>query len=348
MSTSIAAIFTARIASYREWLFILLVAGLFVWMPQVPNTDWELNVSGIIDGAAVSHNPAYVYPPWALILFLPAYAWGAVGTRVLSVVIVGGLAQRRRWSLLMFFAVILSPLFLWTMTLSSLDVIILVLALLLWEQTTRWQAISGGLALALLLLKPQVGILLALYWLWTLRRQRQRLLGTLGVAALITLPISLIGSPPLLAQWLTNILHPATGNVEYWLSNNLSLSSRFGLPVAVLVLALVFGLAHRLIRLRGVWTSDYTISSLLTVSMLVMPYASSQSAIVPIGLHPSWRVTLLQYVGVFGAYLLSAYAQADTWLILAYVVVAMWLSSRRPIPNSSMNEQVMPLKAQTT
>ena len=51
----------------------------------------------------------------------------------------------------------------------------------------------------------------------------------------------MIGSPSLLAQWFANVTHPVAANLDHWVYNNLSLSYRYGLPLALIVVALAFG-----------------------------------------------------------------------------------------------------------
>ena len=150
-----------------------------------------------------------------------------------------------------------------------------------------------------------------------LRRQPRQLLLTGAVAVAITLPISMIGSPPLLAQWFTNVTHPVAANLDHWVYNNLSLSYRYGLAFALVVVVLGIGGLFLWMRARHKrWSSDDVTSLALTASMLLEPYAANQGAIVPIALHPSWRMTLLQYVLVFGAAILNVYAIADDWIFL--------------------------------
>jgi hypothetical protein len=326
---SLRAVFAAKVTSYPQWIIIAAVGVLFVLMPQLPNNDWQRNASQIPLGLGIYSDPAYVYPPWALLLMFPNYLLGAAGARVASVLIVGLLAQVKGWSLGQFLGIALAPLFLWTMVLSSADVLILVGAILLWDWNIRWQALPRGLALALLLLKPQVTFLLVLYWLWMLRHQPRALLGTLAVGVVITLPISLLGTPSLLLQWVANLTNPVGVNLDHWVYNNLSLTYRYGLPFALIVVIITFGALYLWVRQRGkAWTHTAGTGTALTAAMLIAPYASNQSAIVPIALHPSWRVTLLQYVLVFGTAILNIYHLADDWILLILTLLAIALSAR--------------------
>lgn len=332
---SLRLVFTTQVSSYHQWIIIVVVALLFVFIPQVGNNDWQRNASQIPLGLGIYSDPAYVYPPWALLLLYPHFALGAAGTRVASVLIIGLLAHIRNWSLGQFLSVVLAPLFLWTMVLSSADVLILMGAILLWGWNGRWQALPRGLALALLLLKPQVTFLLVLYWLWTLLRQPRALLGVLLATLVITLPISLLGTPPLLLQWIGNLLHPTVENADLWLLNNLSLTVRYGLPFALVVVVVAFGALYLWLRQRGkIWTQDASVSAALTAAMLTAPYASNQSAIVPLALHPSWRITALQYLLVFAAVLLNSYEFADDWILLGLTLIAIALSAHSIRPMS--------------
>src|SRR3954451_19575100 len=109
------AIFGARVATYKQWIVILVVALLFVFTPQLPDNDWQRNAADVPHGLAIYQDQAYVYPPWALVLFYPYYLLTAAGARVALVLVIGWLAQRRGWSLSQFLSIVLAPLFLWTM-----------------------------------------------------------------------------------------------------------------------------------------------------------------------------------------------------------------------------------------
>jgi hypothetical protein len=325
MLKAFRTLFSQPIQTPLQWGIVAAFMLCYALLTTLPNDDWHRNAADLPNGLLVYDNPAYVYPPWALILLYPYYLLTASGARAAAVLMVAWFMRQRGYSLGKFCAIIISPLFIWTMILSSADTLILLLPVLLWNAKTRWSGAARALALALLLLKPQVTFLLVLYLLWTLRRQPRPLLITLAILLLITLPISLLGSPPLLLQWVDNILHPMDVNLDHWVYNNLSLTYRYGLPFAVAVVVLSLGGLYWLMRRRGYrWTNDHIYAALLVASMLLAPYASNQSAIVPLTLLPSGLVTGLQFVGVLGTAILNIYALADDWLVLMFTLVALW------------------------
>jgi hypothetical protein len=179
----------------------------------------------------------------------------------------------------------------------------------------------------MLLLKPQVGLAVLLPRLWEIRRDPAQIVKILSITTLIILPISFLGSPPLIVQWLENISSPTLENQGWWTSNNLSMTVTLGLWPALAMISSVFIiLALLLSRMHKPWTRRHTDSALFTGSMLLSPYASNQSAVIPLAFHPAWRVTVLQWVGVIGAALLNRYAQFDEWLLLGLVALALFWS----------------------
>jgi hypothetical protein len=325
-------LFFQPIQTPLQWVIVAMLALAFVLMPQLPNNDWQRNAADIPNGLNLYQNPAYVYPPWALLLLAPYYLMTAAGSRIASVLVIAWFMRWRGYSLGRFALIVLSPLFFWTMVLSSADVLLLLLPIILWEVCAgkRGETLARAVALALLLLKPQVGGLLSLL------RQPRQLLAVLAALLAITLPISLIGSPPLLLQWVDNLLHPPAVNLDHWTYNNLSLTYRYGFPFAIAVVTLSLGGLYGLMRQRGYrCTNDHVYAALFLASMLLAPYASNQSAIVPLALLPSGLVTLMQYVGVLGAAILNLYALADDWLVLIFTLTAMWqhqVKARTPVP----------------
>ena len=326
----LSAVFHTPVHSPREWSLIVLVALLFIAMPQLPKNDWDRNVADLPAALNIYHNPDYVYPPWALILFVPCYIVGAAGSRILSVLVVGCVAHRNGWNIRQFLSIVVSPLFLWTMTLSSTDVLILLVPVLLWNTSgNRWTPLVRAIAIAVLLLKPQVGLALLLPRLWEIRRDPAQIVKILSLTTLIIVPISVLGNPPLIAQWFGNISNPTFENQGLWTSNNLSMTVTLGLWPALAVISGAFIiLVLQMSRLHKPWTSRHTDSAMLTASMLLSPYASNQSAVIPLAFHPAWRITALQWVGVIGAAVLNRYAQIDEWLLLGLVTLALFWSQQ--------------------
>ena len=303
---NIGTIFGTR--SYRRihWLFIALIAMCFIAMPQQPPVDWYLNTHGFWDDIPRTYlnNPNFVYPPWGLVLLLPYLLIGAAGSRVMSVLAVGWLAYRSRWPLWAFLAAVLSPYFFVTMATSNMDVLVTVLPILFWQtaQGKRWEIPVRGLALGFMLLKPQITALVILYLLWSSRAEWKRLLAAGGVAAALVVPISLIGSPPLILQWFNNLLHPSEQNTFFWSINNVSLTSRFGWLIGLVILVTSAALMALLVHKGWVrWSGNLSLAALLLGSMFLMPYSSQQSLSAGLVFVPSWVGWLVQWlVGGFG------------------------------------------------
>ena len=328
MPRTLRTLFLTPIASHQHCGLILLIALAFVAVPQFDYNDWERNTEGLFDGLHIYDNPNAVYPPWGLILLWPYYLLTSPGSRIASVLVVGWLAARRRWTVATFLSIVFSPFFIWTMVLSNIDVLALLLPVLLWESARgkRWQALGWSASLALLLIKPQGSFLLILYWLWSERKHWRALVVPLVVVALLTVPISLVGQPPLVAQWLDNLRHPSEDNQLFWEINNVSMTETLGVVLAVAVVAGSLGaLAWLRRRAGGVWTQNHTHAALLLASMLLAPYTSNQSVIVPLALVPSGASVALQYVILFTGTALGIYREFDPWWTLLIGLCALWL-----------------------
>lgn len=307
---------------------LILVSFALIFTPQYDYNDWERNTDSLHDGLRVYDNPNSVYPPWGLILLWPYYFLTSPGSRVASGLVVGLFATRRGWSLARYLAIVLNPFFIWTMLLSNIDLLALLFPVVLWElaEGKRWQAWGRGAAMAILLIKPQGGILVIAYWLWTERKEWRALVLPMGIVALIVVPISLLGSPILLVQWLDNLRHPSVDNQEFWTINNVSLTDQIGPILALLALGASLVVLRALMGWRAKpWTLQHTYAALFVASMLITPYTSNQSVIIPIAFVPSWISTILQYLIVFGASAVGVYSDFDPWWTLFIVLSAMWL-----------------------
>lgn len=327
----------------RQWGIILIIVFCVLFAPQVYPNDWTLNTADLHLGADIYRvNPAYVYPPWALLLLLP-YRWmTATGARVAATLVLVWLAQRRKWSLLRFFAVIGNPYFVFALLFSNVDLLVMLLPILLWEAGgSGWrQALLRGLALALLCLKPQGTLLVILGLLWTSRRHLRLLAGTVAVAVVVMLPVSLLGTPPLLAQWLDNIFSPAQANLAYWAENNASITAEWGIVLAGLSVTGVLGAVYVAMKYTGlVWTDTHTLAALFAAAMFLSPYTSNQSLIVPVALLPSWRATLLHLLGVFG---LDALLPGDlgSWAGLLFIAIALWCYRPPQAPGDNQQHNI--------
>jgi hypothetical protein len=290
--------FLNPIISSQQKLVIVLIAILFLFMPQRYPIDWDLNTVGFWSDIPNTYkNPDFVYPPWGLILMLPYKLIQPEGARFFSVLVIGGLILHEKWSLSKFFMLVFSPYFLVTMSKSAMDILVLVLPILLWEKAagTRWQTIAWGLAISISLLKPQAAIFIWLYYFWRCRQNWKEFIIPLGIVALFLIPISLIGSPPLIFQWIDNLTTPSLTNSSYWSMNNFSLTRIFhwwGAITILLICALVFILLAK--NKKITWTRNQSISAMFFLSMFLSPYTSSQSISSPLAFIPSWGSYLFQ------------------------------------------------------
>lgn len=319
---------------------VFVIALLAIFAPQVDPTDWELNTQYLGDGLSIYDNPDYVYPPWSLIFFIPYRLMTAVGARICAVLVIAYLASRQQWHLGRFFAIIANPLFVFTLLFSNIDLVVITFAIVLWEASQDWKFSWAwrGLCLALLVIKPQATVLFIPYLLWTERHHLPNLAKTIAVGGLFTLPISLIGSPPLLLQWLSNIFTPSTSNQDFWEANNISMTDQLGFPLSVLVLLLTFVSLYLIMRhFNKQWTSNHMTASLLLSSMLLSPYTSTQSVIASLAFVPSWIATVLHYGLMFVSNSLGLYLQWSSLWMLTFGVLALWF-----MPTTDEREQREP------
>lgn len=317
------------IRSPKHWGLIGMVALLFILAPQFDYNDWERNTDGLSKGANLyAENENAVYPPWGLILLWPYYFLTSAGARVASTLTVGWLAARQKWSVAQFLTIVLSPFYLWTMTLTNIDILALLLPIILWEAAggKHWQTLGRSAALALLLIKPQGALFVIAFWLWRHRREWRGLVIPFGVMALLVVPISLIGSPPLILQWLDNVRHPSEENAYFWSINNISLTEQVGLIAAIFILALLGAGIYGLMRWRGkAWRLNHTYACLLLASMFLSVYTSNQSVIAALAFLPSLPALIAQYGIILGLNaLLGDYRDVDTWGTLAITLIALW------------------------
>lgn len=330
MPHTMRVLFTTPVSTPQHWGIIVLVAVAFIFAPQFDYNDWERNTDGLRDGLAIYDNENAVYPPWGLVLLWPYYFLTSPGSRVASVLVVGWLASRCRWSLDRFFTIVLSPFFIWTMLLSNIDLLALLLPLILWEaacdaRSPRRRLVWRGVALAILLIKPQGSFLLLLYWILAYRTRWRELALPVGLVALVVISTSLIGDPPLLAQWLDNVRNPSEENQTFWEINNVSLTDAVGPVLATMIVGTTLVCLYGLIqKRRGGWTLNHTYAALLLGAMLLSPYTSNQSLIVPFGLVPSFPAAFLQYVVIFAGSALKVYRDFDPAWTLLFGLMSLW------------------------
>lgn len=276
---------------------------------------------------------------------LPYYLMRAAGSRVISVWVIGWLAYKREWPLTNFFFIVLSPYFMLTMTKSNMDILVIVLPILLWEtaQGKRWEVLGRGLSISVSLLKPQVTILTILFLIWTSRKEWKKALAQIAIAGLVVLPISFIGSPPLLLQWLNNIFHPSYQNAVYWTINNLSLSAAYGFWIALGILSIIIFILSLLIKTRMIsWNRDQTLSSLFLISMYLLPYTSQQSFSSGLAFIPSLSGFILQWLRVgYGSATFGFRDNISLWTLsiaLLSLIFYSLIKQGKEITTSSLDE----------
>ncbi|MCC6906109.1 MAG: DUF2029 domain-containing protein [Anaerolineae bacterium] len=318
-----------------------MVSVSLAFAPQVTPSDWLLNTGSLSAGLGLYQNPSYVYPPWALILLWPYRLMTARGSLIAAGLVVAWLCSSRGWSLLRMISVIINPYFIFAMMFSNIDILVMILPLLLWETVTqsRWQGPVWGLAIAMLMLKPQGGLLIVPYMVWVSRRESGSLLVAGVTAGLIVLPISLLGfaPPPLILQWLDNLLHPSAQNLLFWEANNISLTSDIGLfPAMLVVVAALLVLCYLFRRAKRIWTHHHTLASLFMLAMLVSPYTSNQSMVVPITLVPSWAAVGIIASGTLLSGVTGIYREYNAWWTLFFGLSALWFfKDTGPVGNAA-------------
>jgi len=298
MLKSIQSIFLTPVSSHYQKLIILLVAVLFIFLKENHPLDWDLNTRGFWSTFPDSYqNVNFVYPPWGLILMLP-YKWMLPeGAKFFSVLVIGAHVIHKKWSLSSFFAIVLSPYFIATMTKSALDIMVMVLPIYLWEISSgkRWQIPARGLAISLSMIKPQAAMFVWFYFFGKERRNWKSFIWPLVITAVVIIPISLVGSPPLFLQWIDNLRNPSPFNILCWSMNNFSITSKLTIFGSFGLLSIIGVLLFYLSK-KGVikWSENMTFASLLYASMAISPYTSQQSLSSALAFVPSWVSVLLQ------------------------------------------------------
>jgi hypothetical protein len=150
--------------------------------------------------------------------------------------------------------------------------------------------------MSLSLLKPQGMFFIWIFWLWIYRKRWMEMLVPFGLVLLVTVPISLVGSPPLFLQWINNLQNPSVQNEYYWTMNNLSLTSSLGLLPGLAVLLLAILIVATGVRLNWIqWSRNHLYTSLLLLSFFVLPYTSQQSLSSAFAFIPSWPAFAIQF-----------------------------------------------------
>lgn len=344
MVDSLKELFLTPVKNNKQKVIILVVGMIYIFMPQQFPTDWELNTVGFWSNITNTYiHSNFVYPPWGLILMIPYQIMHAEGARFLSVLVIGWLVMQEKWSLSKFFAIVLSPYFVVTMSKSSIDILVFVFPLLLWKwvDNTKWQIVGWGFALSILLLKPQGGLLVCLYLLWVSRKRYKELIYPLIIVVLVVIPVSLIGSPPLSIQWLVNITHPSNQNQYYWSNNNVSLMDKYTFIGAVFILILLIMVVLILKQLKKLeWANNHTLAALLFGSIFLSPYASQQSVSSAMAFIPSWNAVFIQIIGLLLAFSTNTFREnVPIWILLfAFGALISSLPQKQPYPTYLPNK----------
>jgi hypothetical protein len=231
------------------------------------------------------------------------------------------------------------------MSKSNMDILALVLPIVLWEtvQGTRWQTVGRGLALSILLLKPQGAVLIWLYLLWTRRDDWRGLVKPLLIVALLVIPISVIGSPPLFLGWINNLVNTTPQNEYWWSVNNISLSRDLTPLTAVTVLLVSFGTLFGLMKwMRKRWSRGHTLASLLLASMFLSPYTSQQSFSSALAFIPSWASFFTQSIVLIVSFRFFNYWDLIPLLILLVGLLSLYFY--QPAEENKPRDRHAPLR----
>jgi hypothetical protein len=138
------------------------------------------------------------------------------------------------------------------------------------------------------------------------------------------MPVSLLSTPPLIIQWLENVLSPSSQNQFYWTRNNISFTSKayalYGMLIVASLVLLIFGLVKK--NVIG-WSTNHWISSLLYFSMIVSPYTSQQSFSSALAYIPSFFSFIYQIIIILFFSFTDFYFEYLAFVILSIYVVSL-------------------------
>lgn len=212
--------------SPRIWMYATLAVFIAaaVWIGSfVPNADWYATFApagrGIFEGRSPYEQPLFVNPPWTILLLLPfvlfppALARGLVLVSSLAALIY--VAWRLRAPKMAVVAFLLSPTVIGSLLAANLDAF----ALLGMFLPPAW-------GLLLLMIKPQIGIGMAIYSLAEAWRNN-KVIGVIRAFAPVV--IAYVVSGILFPVWVDHMIHKPSNE---W---NRSLFP-FGIPAGLLLL----------------------------------------------------------------------------------------------------------------
>jgi hypothetical protein len=221
--------------------------------------------------------PGYVNPPWTLPLMVPF----SLGTPRVSYVlfflfsfaVLAGAVRFFGGSLWMLLGVLVAPPTVALLSLGQVDIWVLLGVIVGCWAADRGHWAALGLALPLLLIKPQVGGLAVLLWVLTLPRW-------LAVRALVLLGVVWIVTCLAVGMWWpfqVDFAQELGDPLRRYTVSTLSLTRGLGLS-PVLYLAAVAGLLALWVReVRRHRSTEYVVSLSLLVGMLCAPYIHRHS-----------------------------------------------------------------------
>jgi hypothetical protein len=299
-------------------LLLLIAIALLALLSHLPvlHTDLYYFFRPAVRAWLVGESPygvaGYVSPPWTVLLTLP-FALGPLQlghgllflfscvTLVWTVRTFGG----RRWALL---GVLTAPPTLSLLALGQIDGWVLI-GLLLGRWAVSRRAWAGlGVALALLLVKPQVGGLVALPWLFTLPWRMK------GPAVTAAGAIWLVACLAVGVWWPFEVDMLSYFRAPHMDVSTLSAVRGLGLPVPLYVALAVGLLIFWGYEVRRQGATDYTLALSLLVGVLCAPYVARHSLSLTLA-------TAFVLVG----------RRSGVWAVLCYVltwlpILGLWVS----------------------
>lgn len=328
-----------------RWGFIFLTGGLFLFLlGQLPVQYSDLHyffypaVKTWLNGYSPYQVEGFFNPPWTLFLLLPLALLSehsALAVMALfSVIAIFLTAQVYRAGRLLLLGALMTPATISLLLLGQVDAwIILGVSLGIWalKRQVGW---AMGLALALVLVKPQIGGLVALLWLWKMPKQ-MRLSALASLGGIWAISSFVIGTWWPLGIPLTSPIGFSNMNVS-----TLAAVKGIGLPPSIYLLLALSLLAFWGILICKRSSDQYTIALSILIAALASPYVARHSmsaamatAFIYVGRH-SWPTGLVVYIltwipllGIWKTPWPGWWEASAWWSLLAGLLLSMTISS---------------------